>query len=281
LKIRFWGTRGSIPTPGPETARYGGNTTCVEVRLNDGTVIIFDAGTGIRKLGQALIQEKYQKEINLVVTHSHWDHIQGFPFFQPAHDPKIHINIFGCPPTFDKLKTILTDQMESKYFPVSFGDLKAKITFTEINQKMQHIAHARLNFLQLNHPGSTYGFRIDEKLSSFAFLTDNELKPPKTSATNWETFVEFCKGVDVLVHDAMCTDAELRERGGWGHSSNTQVLQLAIEARVKQQLVLSHHDPDHTDQMLDVLAQECHQRLNGRANGLKCVIAREGDEIVI
>lgn len=280
LKIRFWGTRGSIPTPGPETTKYGGNTTCLEVRLDDGTLIIFDAGTGIRKLGSALMKEKYHQNINIVLSHSHWDHIQGFPFFEPANDPKTKINIFGCPPVFDKLQKILTDQMESKYFPVNFKDLKAQISFKEINQDLQYIGNAKLHSLRLNHPGSAYGFKLKENSSTLAFLTDNELLPPKLFTTNWNSFVEFCKDIDVLVHDAMLTDEELKYKAGWGHSTSSQVIKLAIEANIKKHLILSHHAPEHSDNMLDLRALECREKLNSHANGLKCSIACEGDEII-
>ncbi|MBN1349429.1 MBL fold metallo-hydrolase [candidate division KSB1 bacterium] len=280
MKIRFWGTRGSIPAPGPDTAKYGGNTTCVEVRLEDGTLIIFDAGTGIRKLGLALMNEKFTQNINLVLTHSHWDHIQGFPFFAPANDPKMKINIFGCPPTFDKLKKIMTDQMESKYFPINFKDLKANITFREIDTSAQYLGSARLHFLELNHPGFAYGFKLVEKSRAMALLTDNELLPPAHAVTDWNAFVDFCKNVDVLVHDAMWTDTELKEKAGWGHSSVTQVIQLALQANVRRNLILSHHDPEHSDKMLDLLSLDCQKKINGRANGLKCAIAKEGDEII-
>ena len=124
MKLRFWGTRGSIPSPGPDTIKYGGNTTCIELRLDDGTLIIFDAGTGIRNLGLSIQESSYEDEINLFLSHSHWDHIQGFPFFTPANQEKIKINIFGCPPTYNKLREILTNQMESRYFPVNFTELK-------------------------------------------------------------------------------------------------------------------------------------------------------------
>lgn len=281
MRIRFWGTRGSIPTPGPETARYGGNTTCVEVRLDDGTLIIFDAGTGIRKLGLALMQENFRQPINLFLTHSHWDHIQGFPFFEPANDPKMKINIFGCSPTYDKLQKIFTDQMESKYFPVNFHDLKAKIRFKEINSTIHPIGGGKLNFVQLNHPGTTYGFKLEDNSHIVIFLTDNELLPPKPATTDWNTFVEFCRDADVLIHDAMWTDDELKTKAGWGHSSVEQSIKLALKANVKRHLILFHHDPERTDDMLDTMGVECKEKLNDNPNNLECAMAREGHEIIL
>lgn len=281
LKIRFWGTRGSIPTPGPETAKYGGNTTCVEVRLDDGTLIIFDAGTGIRKLGLALLRENFRQTINLFLTHSHWDHIQGFPFFEPADDPEMKINILGCKLTYGKLREILTYQMESKYFPVNFSDLKADITFKEINPGVHPIGSGNLSFLQLNHPGTAYGFKLEDNSHTLVFLTDNELLPPGQITTDWNTFVQFCRNADVLIHDAMWTREEAKTRAGWGHSSVDQVIKLALNANVKQHLILFHHDPERTDSMLDLVGAECNQKLDSNSNGLDCAVAREGGEIIL
>jgi len=280
LKIKFWGTRGSVPVPGPETIKYGGNTTCIEVRLKDNTLIIFDAGTGIRNLGRELMNQNNTKAINLVLTHSHWDHIQGFPFFGPANDPNVTINILGCPSTYFKLRKILTDQMEFKYFPVTFDALKSHISFKEISDGIHPIGSAKLSFIELNHPGTTYGFRLTEHNVNFAFLTDNELKPPPPIKTHWQKFVQFCQDIDLLVHDAMWTDEELRHKKGWGHSSMEQVIELAHDANIKQ-VVFFHHLPERSDDELEAVFRNTLNKMQSLSENTTYHLAREGDEYYI
>lgn len=276
MKVRLWGTRGSIPVPGRDTMVYGGNTTCIEVRLNDGSILIFDAGTGIRKLGLSLMRENNHRELNLVLTHSHWDHIQGFPFFEPANDPYVHINILGCPGTYFKLRKILTDQMEFKYFPLNFNALKARMVFKEVSNGSSYIGNAKLSFIELNHPGTAYGFKLVDQTKSFVLLTDNELFPPNSVRTRWEQFVEFCHGVDLLIHDAMWSDPEIKTKKGWGHSSMEQVIDLARAAQVKQAL-LFHHLPERTDLELESMFQDTLQTKQCQADTILYRLAREGD----
>ena len=274
MKVKLWGTRGSIPVPGDDTVVYGGNTTCIEVRLNDGNLIIFDAGTGIRKLGLSLADAPKPHNIHLVLTHTHWDHIQGFPFFEPSRDPEAHIKIMGCPKLFPDLETIFTDQMEFQFFPLKFSELKAKIDFEKIRENGQAIGNARLYYLELNHPGVTYGFKIVEDGKSFAFLTDNELTPPQPGKTRWETFVQFCKNTDLLVHDAMWTNGELVQKAGWGHSSIAQVIQLAKEANVKQ-AVFTHYLPERTDAELEAAVKKSMLKNDAHLIPAKFCLARE------
>lgn len=280
MKVKFWGTRGSIPVPGVETAIYGGNTTCLEVRLEDNTLIIFDAGTGIRNLGREIMARNNTSHVNLVLTHSHWDHIQGFPFFGPANNPDVKIDILGCPGTYFKLRKILTDQMEFKYFPLTFDALKSKISFKEISENVHPIGTAKLSFIELNHPGTTYGFRLIEDNSSFAFLTDNELKPPPPINTPWQNFIKFCENLDLLVHDAMWTNDELQSKRGWGHSSMEQVIELADHAHIKK-VVFFHHLPERTDAELLQVFNETLQKMKPRINGTSYFLAKEGDEYLI
>ena len=280
MRLRFWGTRGSIPSPGPDTVKYGGNTTCVELRLSDGTLIIFDAGTGIRNLGLEIIKKRGNHQINLFLSHSHWDHIQGFPFFLPANKNDTQIKIFGCPPTYNKLREILTNQMESRYFPVNFDELKAQISFEAINEGHHQIGDATFSFIENNHPGSAYGFKVTEKNRNLVFITDNELEPPNSRVTEWENFVAFCNKADVLIHDAQYLDKELENNSGWGHSSYEQALELGLSAHAKQ-LVFFHHDPDRKDDEIDKIIDDI--RLSLQANNSKIVVsaAKEGQEIII
>jgi len=275
MELRFWGTRGSIPSPGPETVRYGGNTTCVELILDDGTLIIFDAGTGIRGLGDSLIKQKRNGVIHLFLTHSHWDHIQGFPFFAPAYSRETELKIFGCPPTYNKLREILTNQMESKFFPVNFEQLNAKISFQEICNGEHPIGDARFSFIRNNHPGVAYGFRIEENGKSIVFITDNELKPPRNANTPWREFVAFSRHTDLLVHDAHYLQAEMSETAGYGHSSYEQAFSLGIEAEPKR-LIFFHHRPERSDNEIDLIIDRFKQQLAAMHIDMKLDAATEG-----
>lgn len=275
MKLTFWGTRGSIPSPGPNTIKYGGNTTCIEVRLEDGTLIIFDAGTGIRNLGSELVKSRKNKVINLFISHSHWDHIQGFPFFTPAYLEDTTINIFGCPPTYDKLQEILTNQMESKYFPVNFDELKAKIIFKEITNGYHKIGDATFSFIENNHPGTAYGFKVTESGCNMVFITDNELIPIDNKTTRWEDFLDFCKDADLLIHDAQYLNSELLNSSGFGHSSFEQTLDLGLQANVKQ-LIFFHHNPNRTDSELDYILNNVQDKLMDLDRDIIISAAQEG-----
>lgn len=279
MKIKFWGTRGSIPAPGPDTVKYGGNTTCVEVRLKDNTLLIIDAGTGIRKLGLSLIKENIT-QINLFLTHSHWDHIQGFPFFAPAHFPSVEIDIFGRPPAYSKLKELLADQMEYRYFPVNFDDLKSKINFIEIYKNKFTINNATMHIIETNHPGATHALRIEEDGANFVFLTDNEIHPPTLPKNPYKDFVNFSFKADLFVHDAQYTPEEMSNKKGWGHSSYDQATQLAIDARVKS-FALFHHEPEHTDKDIDAILMKCKRIIKKQKSSLKCFAAKEESKIEI
>lgn len=278
MRVTFWGTRGSIATPGPSTVKYGGNTTCLEVQP-EGARIVLDAGTGIRRLGEVLMKSSGDDPIHLFLTHSHWDHIQGFPFFAPAYDRARKIRIYGFQQAYDKLRTILTNQMESQFFPVNFSDLNADIEFIEITGEAYRIGDTWISAIENNHPGTSHGFRITEGKRSLAFLTDNELEPP-VRGTPWSQFLEFASGADLLIHDAMYTNEELEARRGYGHSSYLQTLDLALESGVRA-CALFHHDPSHDDDTIDRFVEECRQRIDERRADLLCVAAEEGSTLEV
>lgn len=281
MKLRFWGTRGSIPSPGMNTVKYGGNTTCVELKLDDNTLIVFDAGTGIRKLGDKIIQNNSNGTINLFLTHSHWDHIQGFPFFLPAYSENVQIKIFGCKPAFNKVKEILTNQMESSYFPINFNELKAKIMFQEIEEQEHRIKNARFCYIRNNHPGVAYGFKVNQNGKTLIFITDNELLPAKNSEnTSVDEFIEFCRGGDVLIHDAHFLQEEMVETTGYGHSSYEDAFELAVKAKVKH-LIFFHHDPDRTDQEIESIVKLYRHKRDNLKISLKLDAAREGLSYII
>jgi phosphoribosyl 1,2-cyclic phosphodiesterase len=278
MKIRIWGTRGSIPAPGREMSRYGGNTTCVEIRLADNSLIIIDAGTGIRKLGQALLREAGLKDITLLLTHSHWDHLQGFPFFIPAYSEGYTLHVRGGPHARKSLEKYLAHQMEPPFFPVNFRLLRANFDFNSEERGPQTIAGARVTPIPLNHPNGGYGFEIREQGRSFIFLTDNELGYDHPGGLSAADYVERCRGADLVLHDAQYTDEEYQRTRGWGHSTYSAAVDLAAAAQVAR-FGLCHHDPDRSDDDLDARVMDCRQRLAGAGSRVDCFAACEGMEI--
>jgi phosphoribosyl 1,2-cyclic phosphodiesterase len=281
MRITFWGTRGSVASPGEETAKYGGNTTCLEVRLSDRKLIVLDAGTGIRKLGLKLVKQQ-EKDINIFLTHPHWDHIQGFPFFGPMYIPGYKIQVYGWPTTNRKVQNTITDQMEGTYFPVDFSQLQSDIVFHEILNYEMDFHNAKLSFMRVNHPVICHSIKIQEGGRTFIFMTDNELDAdmPHVYVSPWAKFVEFCSNADLLVHDTQFTPDELEKKKGWGHSSYIRVLELAKEAGVKG-LVYFHHDPEHTDMDLDEMLLDGMNWVVRNGCNFKCFAAQEGMTIEI
>lgn len=219
MKVRFWGTRGSIPSAGHDTSKYGGNTACVEVRLEKGEIIIIDAGTGIRKLGQSLLEEMRQsgekhKTVNVLFTHFHWDHIQGFPFFRPFFDDRFHFKIYGHSDKALDMKQALAAQIRPPYLPFLFEHLRSKIEFFEVRDEPISIGEARILSIPTNHPNTDYGYKIVEGKKKFVFMTDNNLYPPN-EITPFDSFVKFCDGADLLVHDAQFDEEEAKNFPTW------------------------------------------------------------------
>ncbi len=253
MLITFYGVRGSIAAPGPDTVKYGGNTSCMHVRLNSGQNLIFDAGTGIRKLGMKMAAN--DEPLLLLLSHGHWDHIQGYPFFEPIYQSGRNIVVLqGVEGNALALKTLL-EQMDGSNFPVHSINLPSRITTIQaVDQFLgaQEFSTARRD---INHPGGGHAYRVEEDGVSFAYITDNELDPPKKPHTTYAEWVDFCDGVDLLVHDAQYLAADLPAKHGWRHSLVSQVRQLAVDARVKN-LVFFHHDPERTDAQLDEIGIE-------------------------
>lgn len=279
MRIKLWGTRGSIPVSSPKYVKYGGNTPCVEVRFNHDKILIIDAGTGIRELGESLIEENFSREINMIITHSHWDHIQGFPFFKPIYLKKTKINIRGCLSASKKLKQILANQMEKTYFPVPLNALSSEIRFIDECVDSWKLGEASIEGIEVNHPSLCYAVKITEDNKSFVFMTDNELYQENPN-TDYETLVEFVKGVDYLIHDTMYFDKEMSEKRGWGHSSVGEVAKFAVDADVKN-LGLYHHDPTHTDDQVDEMERRCKQILKEKGSDILCFATYDRQEIIL
>ncbi len=279
MKITVWGCRGSLPTPGRDTVKYGGNTTCIEVRLDDNSVIILDAGSGIRALGRKLLIEQ-TLEIYLLLTHAHWDHLMGFPFFRPAYSSRFKIHVRGGPQAKGQLGRYLKRQMDAPYFPVPFEAMKAEFDFTYGDPKIKQIGSAQIIPIRLNHPNGGYGFKILEKNRAFVFLPDNELGGEHAGGLPPEAYAEFCRGADFMMHDAQYTADEYRLTRGWGHSTISAAVKLAMEAEVKR-LGLFHHDPDHNDDEIDGFVIQGQDQIRHSNSSVECEGIQEGMEIVI
>ena len=290
--FRFWGVRGSIPAPGASTIRYGGNTACVEVRA-EGQLIVLDAGTGLRLLGRELNAEFGENplELTLLLTHTHWDHIQGLPFFKPLFKPQNQLHIFGYEGARHGLENILSSQMESPFFPIGLREVPANVEIRELRDLAFNVGPVRVQAAFANHPGTCVGYRLFTAQGSLAFFPDNEPHeglfrahecagqpdPAALQTARGESgkLVEFLRGADVLIMDTQYDREEYGAHIGWGHGCLDDVVALALKAGVKK-LFLFHHDPDHDDAKIDAMLSQARE-LVAKANGaLHVEAAKEG-----
>ncbi len=283
--ITFWGVRGSIPTPGPETVRVGGNTSCVELRADD-QHIVFDAGSGLRPLGRALMAEFAARplEVTLLITHTHWDHIQGFPFFVPAYNPRNHIHILGYEGARRDLQDTLAGQMESPYFPIALAQMPGNIIIEELKSLEFQIGKIAGRACHVNHPGVCVGYRLETSAGSICYVPDHESGPacseePKSVSHVLEAnVIDFIQGADVVILDCQYTAEEYVTKIGWGHGSLDEVVRVARDAEVKR-LYLFHHDPSHDDDFLEGMLARAQELAKGCP--LQVFLAREGDSVVM
>lgn len=293
MRIKFWGVRGSIATPGESTVRYGGNTACIELHLDDESLIILDAGTGIRNLGNELIKHNKKVRAHILITHPHWDHIQGFPFFKPAFVSGNELTIVGPEARGVKLAKLIAEQMNKIYFPVRLSELEAKIDFIPMKEDTIKVHGATVQSFYVNHPGFTIGYRITHNGKSLAYISDNEPFSDETAHlfTNAEAEVmklfkdydghpnnrvlDFIKGVNVLIHDTTYTPEQYRTHIGWGHSHYEYTLQFAADAGVKN-LFLFHYDPSLTDKDVDDVVSKCSQEMKKSGYSFDLHAAMEG-----
>jgi phosphoribosyl 1,2-cyclic phosphodiesterase len=288
LRVQFWGTRGSIPSPGPTTVRYGGNTPCVEVRTSTGWLIVLDAGTGIRELGRSLIARANGAPIrgDIFLTHVHWDHIQGIPFFAPLFQQGNHFTIWGSQALAPALGEVVRSQMAPVVFPVAFDQLDAQIDFCELSEGRRTTNGYEVRAFEVRHPGGALGYRFaesDNGVPALVYISDNELGSGATydQRTNWRhDLVEFVRGARVLVHDTTYTAAEYDHHRGWGHSTYEDAVDLAVDASVET-LVLFHHKPERTDDEVDRRAAECRAMVQRRGARLSIIPAAEGLSLTV
>jgi phosphoribosyl 1,2-cyclic phosphodiesterase len=273
-----------VPVPGPPTLRYGGNTPCVEVRLAGGRSLVFDAGTGIRLLGRSLSFSgpgREREPLHIFLTHFHWDHIHGLPFFRPLADPRNRVVVHGFPQGRRGVEDLLRSQMDPVFFPVTYRRLPASMDCHDLDGKPWVGAGVEVASLRVRHPGQTVGYRISTDQGTVAYIPDNELGggPGRSSQVlrrRYEVLLRFLEGVDLLIHDAMFTDLEYPARRGWGHSSVGQAVQLAEDASVGT-LALFHHAPGRTDREMDGILESVSRELEERGSPLRVDGAREGE----
>ena len=277
--IRCYGARGSIPVSGDQYRKYGGDTTCLEIRTKDDDIIIIDAGSGIRRLGNRLLAEE-RFEVHLLFTHSHWDHILGFPFFRPIYDERARIHLTGCPLTQGDIKKLIAKSMSAPYFPFLFDDLRSEIIYYPECREVYEIGSVTITPINLSHPNMGSGFKFVEDDKIFVFLTDNELGHIHQGGRTPEEYADFSKDADLLIHDAEYTTKQYIETRSWGHSTYIDALKLAINAEAKQ-FGLFHHNQDRNDEDQDQIVYDCQEILASKHIDMNCFALSQDTEIIL
>ena len=281
MRARVWGCRGSLAAPGPETVRYGGNTSCVEIRLSDQRLLVIDAGTGIRGLGIALGADRPDR-IDILLTHLHLDHIEGLAFFRPIWDPEAVVHVWGPASPNHSLRERVATYFSPPLFPVHLDDIPAQLHFHDVlPDEPWDLEPAVARGSHVNHPGPTLGYRLEDAGKVFAYISDHEpaLGVDLASASpEWVSGYGVARGADVLFHDAQYTEEEYPARVGWGHSSVAHTVAFGLLAKVRR-LVMFHHDPLHSDAQLEAMLVRAHELWGDEHDGLS--LAFEGMEIEI
>jgi CheY-like chemotaxis protein len=286
--VRFWGTRGSLAKPGPTTLRYGGNTSCVELRSADGTLIVLDCGTGAHGLGHRLMTgAEPRRDGHLMITHTHWDHIQGFPFFAPLFAPGNSWDIYAPGAIGQQLERALAGQMEYQYFPVTLAQLGATTRYHDLAEGCFTVGGVRVVTQYLNHPALALGYRLEAGGAVVVYSVDHEPHAPDPAARRTDgtpmhhedrRHVEFLAGADLVIHDAQYTLEEYPQKMGWGHTPAEWAVDYAVAAGAHR-LALFHHDPLRSDEALDRLVEICRRRAGAAGSALQVFAAAEGEEV--
>ena len=277
--IRCYGARGSIPVSGNDYLKYGGDTTCLEIRSKNDQIIIVDAGSGIRRLGNRLLSEQ-RFEYNIIFTHSHLEHILGFPFFKPIYNEKAVINMLGCPTTQGDISKLISKAMSAPLFPIQFDQLTAKINYAADCPLSFNIDSIEIYPINLSHPNIGMGYKFVEDDKIFVFLTDNELGYRHRNGRTFDEYAEFAKDADLLIHDAEYTPEEYRLKKGWGHSKYIDALNLSFKAGVKK-LGLFHHNQDRSDTEQDMIVQKCRDIIKSKNTDMECFALTQTTELTL
>ena len=280
MKFTVWGARGSIPVSGVEYNRYGGDTTCVCLETNTGDTVILDAGTGLRRLGNELLRQG-QGTFHFVLSHAHWDHLLGFPFFKPLYRDGVTIYIHGCTYAQESIRTFLGTVMQPPFFPVTLDDVHADLVFDNECRQAFSVGSMCCESIPLSHPNYGYGFRLYEGQKSLGFFPDNEFTFAHPGGKTFDEYVAFLSGVDVLIHDAEYLPEEYeRFSRGWGHSVYSDAVRLGIASEAKR-LVLWHLNQDRSDDEVEKMAELARQAAKDAGSDMECTMARSGLEVEI
>jgi phosphoribosyl 1,2-cyclic phosphodiesterase len=294
MLARFWGTRGSIATPGPDTNHFGGNTSCVEISAPSGAILVLDCGTGARTLGNHLLTRATGPvSASILLSHTHWDHIQGFPFFAPLFQPDNHFKVYGPEGARLSLRDVLAGQMEHHYFPVELDQLAARIVYHDMAEGAHQIDGLTVRAQAMNHPSPTLGFRVESEGRSICYLCDHEpyfenVWREGAPAGHIESILdpgdrrhaEFMQDADAVIHEAQYTPEEYPSKRHWGHSAYPYVVEMAAAAKVRR-LFLTHHDPSHDDQFIADIERKAQQLARRIGSPLEVCCAYEGLDIAV
>ncbi len=289
MKVKFWGTRGSIPVTGRSTMICGGNTPSIQVTSSDSEQIFFDAGSGFREAGNELLKFKSSNELHLFMSHFHWDHVLGLPFFTPLYDERYKVNIYGMSNNNKSVEEILDILICPPLFPITKSEFKAKVIYKNIElNSIYQIDALKIKTFEVNHQCCTLAYRIEDGARSFIYVTDNEIKystlNPDTMkndiAEQNRGMIEFCKNADYLVHDKTYTFEDYTKKNGWGHSNNFSAAILSTLAGVKN-LFLFHYDPEYNDEKIDLMLNETKAFLKKLGSNVNCLASRDGLELEV
>jgi len=282
LVVTYWGVHGTLPTPGEAYVRYGGNTPCVSVEIGDEPLTIFDCGSGIKRLSDAIMSRGAQRlSARIFISHTHWDHINTIPFFAPLYIRGNQIEVFGPHQGDLTIASAISAQMESVYFPVTVREFGARLVYRDLREERLEFGPLRIDTMLLSHPGTCLGYRLTARGRTLCYITDNELYPPGSPHHNVryvEHLTAFVKDADLLITDTTYRDSEYPSKVDWGHSAVSQVADLAARAKVKR-LHLFHHDPDQTDELIDVKLREMREALERLGAELTCDAPVEGSSL--
>jgi phosphoribosyl 1,2-cyclic phosphodiesterase len=284
LRLTFWGVRGTLPVPGRNSLRYGGNTACVTMEFDSDELFVFDAGSGIKELARHLAsRDRGRIAAKIFISHPHWDHINALPFFLPLYVAGNELEICGPSNGDHDMRRLVGAQMDGVFFPITMREFGAHVLFRDLGEETFHVGGIAVSTLLLNHPGRCLGFRVEHRGASACYVTDNELTPPGVPGHNpafLERLAGFVRGADVLVTDATYLDEEYGAKVGWGHSAVGQVAALAHRAGVKS-LYLFHHDPDQGDEQIDAKLAQARAALARLGSATECFAPAEGESVLL